>query len=60
MKNLFFMVLANGATTVSGYGWNLPIFLKDMPTDDVDVEKEYRLIPIDSLYTSAVTGDCPL
>ena len=30
------------------------------PTDDVDVEKEYRLIPIDSLYTSAVTGDCPL
>ena len=25
------MVLANGATTVSGYGWNLPIFLKDMP-----------------------------
>ena len=28
---------------------NLPIFLKDMPTDDVDVEKEYRLIPIDSL-----------
>jgi hypothetical protein len=41
------MVLANGATTVSGYGWNLPIFLKDMPTDDVD--KEYRLIPLDSL-----------
>ena len=49
MKNLFFMVLANGATTVSGYGWNLPIFLKDMPTDDVDVEKEYQLIPLDSL-----------
>ena len=42
------MVLANGATTVSGYGWNLPIFLKDMPTRQ-DVEKEYRLIPIDSL-----------
>ena len=52
MKNLFFMVLANGATTVSGYGWNLSIFLKDMPvkpTDEVDVDKEYRLIPIDSL-----------
>ena len=49
MKNLFFMVLANGATTVSGYGWYLPIFLKDMPTDDVDVDKEYQLIPLDSL-----------
>ena len=48
MKNLFFMVLANGATTVSGYGWNLPIFLKDMPTRQ-DLDKEYQLIPIDSL-----------
>ena len=32
MKNLFFMVLANGATTVSGYGWNLPIFLRIIGT----------------------------
>jgi hypothetical protein len=23
--------------------------LKDMPTDDVDVDKEYQLIPLDSL-----------
>ncbi len=49
MKNLFFMVLANGATTVSVSGWNLPIFLKDMPADDMDVEKAYRLIRLDSL-----------
>ena len=45
MKHLFFMALANGATTVSGYGWNLPIFLKDMPTRQ-DLDKVCSDIPI--------------
>ena len=39
------MVLVNGATTVSGYGWNLPIFLKDMPTRQ-DLDKVCSDIPI--------------